>query len=92
MFEALVHCSATIHYMLLLMKNKLEKQYFNHGPSHLEKQEIWKDIFQKSCQLLAANVMCLSKAFYLITEIQKSKEALGALPSPLLSQGAHYLS
>lgn len=70
-------------------QNKLKRQLFNHGSSHLEKQRIWKDIFQKSCQLLAVTVMCLSKAFYLITEIQKSKEALGALPSPLLS---HYLS
>lgn len=58
----------------------------------LEKQRVWKNMFQKCWHLLAANVMCLSKAFDLITEIQKREGALDPSSRPPLSQGAHYLS
>lgn len=79
--KAVFHCSTTVQY--------IENQHTSPGRyPHLEKQRVRKDVIWKYWQLQAANVICLSKAFFLIIEIEKSKEVLNPSSSPLLSQGA----
>lgn len=79
--KAVFHCSTTVQY--------IENQHTSPGRyPHLEKQRVRKDVTWKYWQLRAANMICLSKAFFLIIEIEKSKEVLNPSSSPLLSQGA----
>lgn len=79
--KAVFHCSTTVQY--------IENQHTSpERYPHLEKQRVRKDVTWKYWQLRAANMICLSKAFFLIIEIEKSKEVLNPSSSPLLSQGA----
>lgn len=79
--KAVFHCSTTVQY--------IENQHTSPGRyPHLEKQRVRKDVTWKYWQLRAANMICLSKAFFLIIEIEKSKKVLNPSSSPLLSQGA----
>lgn len=82
--KAVFHCSTPVHRILYI-----ENQHTSPGRyPHLEKQRVRKDVTCKYWQLRAANMICLSKAFFLIIEIEKSKEVLNPSSSPLLSQGA----
>lgn len=55
---------------VVIHNKQIRKWCCSPGPSLLlVKQRVWKGIFQKCWHLLAAHVMCLSKAFYLIIEM-----------------------